>query len=309
MINGFNEYYKEKEHVSISSLTSFARCPRLYFYQSGCRMKPPGTPIWFTYGTALHEAMPFCIRRDLKGAMSAFMSVWQNGDMLDDSKRNTGRALALMEEVVRQHEDPLYVPIDPPEGRYELDSSVTMDEVAFALDIGLEKPFVGKADAVGRHRDTGTIYAIEYKTASRMSAGFLNSFGYNPQTIGYALAMSMMFDEKVDGTIMEVLGVAKTMAKVALHPVQVREQQYEEFLAWVVLQTSRIKECETLKDFPKDCSACTPYPQFGQDGFDCKFKDFCLVGDWRVLVDTMEISTYDLFSTTKVEALKGNQNE
>ena len=296
------QYYVPKEHLSVSSLCSFARCERLFFYQSGCKFRPLHEHIALTYGTAIHEAMPFAIRGDEVKAMVAFLNVWKDGDLEDDPKRNSGRANAIINEVILQHADPLYTPIAPPLSKFEIDATVTQDEVPFSLDIGAHVPFVGKIDATGRHRDTNGVYAVEYKTTSRMGSMFLGCFNYNPQCIAYALALTMMMeDESVDGAIVEALGVAKTSAKVALHIVNIREQQLEEFINWVLRQSARIQRCEETGVWQKDCSACTSYPQHGMAGFECKFKDFCLVSDWTALVDTMKISTYDLFGTTKKE--------
>ena len=85
------EHYREKEHVSVSSLTGFARCPRLYFYSSGCRLRPRSTHPALSYGSAIHMGMPYAIRGQLEMAMVAFMKEWGLGDEENDTKRNSGR--------------------------------------------------------------------------------------------------------------------------------------------------------------------------------------------------------------------------
>ncbi len=298
-MNGL-EHYKKKDHESISSLNAFCRCPRLYFYQCGCRLAQQEEGIWFSYGTALHMAMPFCLRGDLRGAQAAFLSEWGLQDDREDPKRNTGRALALMENVILTHKDSIYTLVKPPEGRYVLDDTVSQDECPFSLDMGLSVPFVGKIDAIGRHRDTGGLYAVEYKTTSRMGAAFAVSFGYCPQTIAYTIALAMMIeDDRVEGAIIELLGVAKTKAEVMIHIGRIGERQMEEFIDWARTQVGRIVECERDEDWPKNPAGCYPYSMFGCQGFECDYKDLCMVEDWVELKDMFRIREYDLFSSEK----------
>lgn len=295
------EHYTPRDHVSISSLCTFARCPRKYFYDSGCRLRSLDEPIAREYGSAIHAGIPYAIRQDLDRAMTEFMIVWQYRDQEDDPKRNSTRAQVLLENVMSLHgQNSIYKIVPPPEGGYHLDDSVSPDELAFAVDIGLDLPFVGKVDAIGQHIHTGDYYAIEYKTTSRLGAGFLSSFNYNPQTIGYAIALTLLMGDKpVAGTIIEALGVAKTKAEILLHIANVSEQQMEEFITWARRIETQIQERNTTQEWPKYCCSCTPYPQHGVQGFRCDYSSLCQVEDWTQLKELFKVKEYDLFSSTK----------
>jgi hypothetical protein len=298
-MNGF-EFYTQKDHESISSLTAFARCPRLYFYGSGCRLRERTPHPALTYGTAIHAGMPYAIRGDVAGAMAMFMGEWRELDSLEDSKRNSQRAVVLFENISQAHKDPIYTPIQPPKGRYVLDESVTMDETVFALEVGMKVPFVGKIDCVGRHRDTGGVFAVEYKTTSRMGAGFASSFNYCPQSLGYAFALKVILEnEHVEGTITEILGVAKTKAEILLNVAFITEEMIEEFIDWMLRTEKGIRRCEENESFKKNCSACYPYAQHGVQGFQCKFKDLCMSQDWTGLKEMFVEADYNLFSTVE----------
>jgi len=297
------EHYKKKDHISISSLTSFARCPRKFFYSSGCRLRSPDESLPMTYGSAIHAAIPYAIRGDIETAMCEFIAVWQDRDNREDRRRNSSRARVLLKNVLTLHRGhPIYTIIPPPPGGYELDESVSPDELAFAIDIGLDRPFVGKIDAVGRHTDLNTVFAVEYKTSSRLGATFLSGFDYNPQTVSYALILKMLMpDETISGTIIEALGTAITKAEVILHLALISETMMEEFIEWAQLQTTRIKQCEENQNFPKDLSACHPYSQFGSHGYRCDYCDLCRIENWTDLKNIFEVKEYDLFAPKKEE--------
>ena len=88
---GFDDCYEVRDHLSPSSICKFARCPRLFFYSSGCRMKAVEASTAMTYGSAMHHAIPFMYDNSIDKAMAAFAQVWEDHDQDNDRPRNSSR--------------------------------------------------------------------------------------------------------------------------------------------------------------------------------------------------------------------------
>jgi hypothetical protein len=160
-------------------------------------------------------------------------------------------------------------------------------EIPFALDIGLELPLVGYVDGLVKHRNTGELWALEWKTTSEDSARFLDGFRMNPQAVGYALALKMMGVE-VQGTIVESLLVSKVKSATLANPIVVGDQLMEEFVKWARWKGEQLLASVKTGYFPKDLSHCNTYPCFGMAGFTCDHQPLCLVGDgWEDVAELM----------------------
>jgi hypothetical protein len=206
------QYYKPREWLSISSLVSFARCPRKFFYGSGCRLISYTEKAALDFGTAIHKGFPECLVGEhgtkLPRAMSGFMSCWRQE--LDDEKRNVARAQAMFNDVILTHYNSIYKLLPPPAGVLSIEDKVNDYEIPFAIDIGLDVPLVGRIDGWGSHRDTNELWAIELKTSSELSPRFLDSFQLNPQPLCYTLALKQLTGEKVRGCMIEGLSVSRS---------------------------------------------------------------------------------------------------
>jgi hypothetical protein len=278
-------YYKPREWLSISSLVSFARCPRKFFYGSGCRLSSVGDKPALDFGTAIHKGFPECLVGDhstkLMRAMQAFMSCWR--PELNDDKRNPIRAQAMFNDVIATHYNSIYQLLPPPNGALSIEDKVSDYEIPFAIDIGLDVPLVGRIDGWGRHRDTGEIWGVELKTSSELSARFLDSFQFNPQPLCYTLALKGLSKENVRGVMIEGLRVSKTNAETAIHPIYVQDHHLDAFIKWAQFIGGMILECEKRGEFLQYPSGCGPYSMFGSPGYQCEYMQLCQVHDWTTL--------------------------
>jgi len=292
-MTNFNLYHK-RTHLSISSLCAFARCPRMFFYSSGCGLSNGDHPA-LAFGSGIHAALPHAFHGDLSKASQAFVKCF--GDTPMDEKRNPLSATAILEDYKTSHENSrsIYVLRQPPSNAIRLDDQVSDWEVPFALDIGLDVPLVGRIDALCTHRDTGEPWCLEWKTTSELSTRFLDGFTINPQVYGYALA-ARSYGINVRGTIVEGIRVAAPLKKSKVQhvetlaqPIFISQHHLDDFLTWARWIGSQILECEKREEFPKDISACVPYPQFGQAGYQCKYQNLCLVQDWTSIASMFEV--------------------
>jgi len=280
-MKGF-EHYVPKEHLSPSSICNFARCPRRFFYANGCNLCSKSESPALLFGEAIHNGLPWAYRGDLNKAFEAFSSIW-NEDIADD-KRNKTRARAMFQHFSQTVPRDLFK-IMPPLGlKHE---RVSQDETIFAVDIGAHLPFAGRLDAIVKHRDTGNLWALEYKTSSQLGSMFMSGFDLNPQLLSYALALHTMVNpsesSKVEGAVLIGLLVAKKSVNTVTLPIKIREHILEEFVQWLRLKAEELKACEDSEFFPKNPSMCTPYSCFGSPGLVCDYQMLCLADDWTKL--------------------------
>ena len=274
------------KRLSISSICNFRRCPRKFFYSNLCNLSPwTEEPNFFKFGRALHASAPWALKNDLRKAMEEFDKVWPSDGHMDDDKRNRSRASASMVYLQSVCGEPrgIYSLVEPPKTGLLNPEGVSPFEIPFAIDVGIDVPFVGVVDGLVRHRDTKKLWALEIKSASEMSMRFAGSFEMNPQCIGYPLALQAFVEEDLQGTFVQGILVAKSSVNTLTVPVSVRKNLYEDFLELIQLTREEIEKCLQRGHFPKDLSSCNGYSQFGQFTFDCDFQSLCSVGDWTSL--------------------------
>ncbi len=253
--------YRPRKHISPSSFCKLARCPRLFYYQYGLGLNKVGRDdTALKYGSAIHYALPECYPsgRGIDAALEAFSGVWQDYDSKLDPKRNTARARLMLSDFLYKHraENSNYTLVPPPLGADPLEK-ISDNEVAFALDMGLSIPVVGRVDALGRDNLSGKLWAVEYKTSVRLGAQFLGGFRLSPQILTYTMALRILTDEQVDGCVMEGLLSAKTKTETLSHPIWVTEHSSEEIISWYKYWWTKLGEFENTECFPKNLNMCT----------------------------------------------------
>ena len=282
------QHYKKRAHLSISSLNAFARCPRKFFYNT-VGLQPPMPASALIFGEAIHAALPLAITSSVDEAMKAFTGIWDPS--VSDEKRNVQRAQAMIEDFAFAHLDgkSIYNLIEPPSNCPRIADRVSPFEVPFAVDIGLPIPLVGRFDALAKHRDTGELYCVEWKTSSEISTRFFSCFEINSQILGYTMAAKALGLD-VQGCIVEAIRVSKVNCETLSNLYQHQDHQIESFITWARWCGTQILACEKQGEFPKDISACNPYPQFGMPGYTCGFQNLCTAQNWTALMGMYEMN-------------------
>lgn len=278
-------FFVKKDHISPSSLSTFARCPRRFFYRNSCGLVRPGLVPAMKFGEALHHAMPFAQRDDIEKALVAFDEIWDEG--LADRKRSRGTAERLLRTFISARRGSLYI-LQPPLPVPETTEKISFDEVPFAVDIGLPVPLVGRIDAVVTHRDTGEPFGLEYKTTSEFSQRFFEGFLINPQITIYTLALNLLSGTDYHGVILEAFQVAIGSCKIQAFPIRVSTKLLKDTVSWCKKLWEGIQEGETKENWPLNIAACSPYASFGQPGYTCEYLPLCQVEDWTALVGLFE---------------------
>ena len=288
---GQDEYYSRKKWYSPSSLCVTSMCLRKHFWKSGCRLctvKPKHCSLDF--GSAIHSALPVALTEGPARGIEEFKKVW--ADTEGDDKRCLSRAEDMICDFCLKAKP--YEVLKAPESRLK-GSGTGEFEIPFAIDIGLERPLAGKLDGWARHRVTGELWGVEYKTTSGLGTFFFEGFRRSPQIAAYSLAIRAMTGEDITGVMLEGLLVAKVKISNLLQPITMLDRELEIFLTWAKEQEERIKRCESSGLWPQNFAACNAYSWFWRPSGNCEFMDLCQAKDWRELVDggLFEISTHE----------------
>lgn len=250
----------------------------------------------------MHAGFCYCYSMEtISLALEAFNKIWiPFGE--EDDKRNKDRAKAMFTDLARTMGTgrALYK-ILPPIG-VEIEDKVSKDEVAFAIDVDMDVPFVGKIDALGEHRSTKDLWGIEYKTASELSDRLLSGFMLNPQILCYTLALSTYTDRNVRGVIIVGLFVGKRQVKTVVYPVYVDAHVLKRVPLWIRHQHEKIRACEATGEWPQEFSLCNPYSCFGMPGYTCEYQALCLQEDWTDLISMFQIAEERPFVIKKKES-------
>lgn len=284
-MNGI-EHYKKRETQRQSSLCCFARCPRRYFYRYGCRLRATEEGKQLTFGKAIHIAIPHLFYGNLTGALTAFSSVW--GDQIGDDKRNLNRAEAILKDFMSSHAEgkSIYIPVSTKHLNIKPIEGISEFEIPFAVDVGLDIPFKGRIDCLGRHKETGELWIVDYKTTSQLGSLFLSAFSLCPQLLCYGLAAQTLLNEKIAGAFVEGLLVAKVSVGTAVIPVYFNPSfSFADIHKWIKWIYGRIEKCEKEENFEKDFTGCNSLATFGMPSYTCEFEPLCSVIDWTSLID------------------------
>lgn len=300
--------YVKRRYLSVSTLISFARCPRRYFY-SKCGLQSHDEMLAPLYGSAMHAAVPVALETsDVTKSMAAFMSVWDevesrldaSGD--SDPKRNRTTAERSLKHFIHTHQGQrsLYTLTPPPAGALVTNDKTSSYEVPWAIDIGLPIPLVGRFDSFCVHRDTGEPWILELKTTSQLNARFFDAHEMSPQNATYCLVGQTLTGQNVAGIMIEGMLVDAKKVENITQPVPIQQHHLEDILRWLRATGHSLLKCEqaaeeqllgsdTGEHFLKDFTGCTPYPFFYTPGYRCEYADLCRVRDWRLLTSLYQI--------------------
>jgi hypothetical protein len=284
VLNGF-ENYKRREWLSVNDLVNFKRCPRRFFYRTGCLMGVAAGEPALAFGEAVHAAFAATYLNGPAAGYEEFVKLWGNQEV--DDKRNNFTAMRLLQDFHATHccEPRLYDLVPPPSTTVRLSERVSDYELPFCLDIGLHVPFVGRVDGLCKLRSDNTIWGLEYKTTSELTSRFFQAFELSPQIIAYTMALRTLGLPNLPGFVVTAVRVSKTNSLSMSNHIYVKDHHIDWFIRWAQKTAAEIHWCEENKCFPPDYSGCHPYAGFGSHGYLCDYYQMCQVDDWTTLKD------------------------
>ena len=167
-MNGVVRQLFQEEHVSVSAISRYLKCPRSYKYKYVDKLQAETRASALVFGGAIHETLALFYKAlrdeqpepDLTNLMAAFHFKFEddlkaNPPVMFSDKETTATlmesAKAMLEVFLAEAERPFKV-VDV--------------ETPFSLDIGSSKRLVGVLDAVIQDSD-GKYRILEHKTAAR----------------------------------------------------------------------------------------------------------------------------------------------
>ena len=253
---------RAEDHVSVSAISSYLRCPMAYAHRYIYKTPPSHRPVPLAFGTAVHTALALFYSHLMEGQpeptseelQERFSDAWSHqfdGDvpvLLDnkdtpDSLKDKGVELIRVfhEQAPRPHkvlgvEEPFSIEIcDPQTG------------TAFT------ERLVGVFDAVVLDKD-GTLRILEHKTAARRWGKL--RLDHDLQVTGYTLAAPLVGLPDASITL-QVLLKLKTPALELYNPIRTNRDR-QDFLQIIsgVLSAIKVGAFYPVRDWP--CASC-PY--------------------------------------------------
>lgn len=265
-------------------LSQFQTCPANYFLRIQQGWVPRRKSAALGFGGAAHEGLAAWYKTgELGKALAAIDAAWDNAMPIDDW-RTKAKCVTVMIEYTKQYPAETFTPILGPSG--------PMIEVPFVLDTGmfLDCPNCGhpadKGDGVlipgntdtcaecgepleqieyggifdGLVDFSGQTYVLEHKTTSMMGGGYFDQFKPNNQVSGYIWGASCLSGRRVQGAIINAIGVYKVGKTKFERSITSRNvTDLDEWLKYVRYWCNRIKEAERTGVWAMNTQACTLY--------------------------------------------------
>jgi len=239
------------DYIDPSGFSRFSRCNALYLFERQLGLvSPESTRIALDYGTVMHRVLPHCYT-DPQRALALFKEEWAKypyGE--EDVKRNTVRAAASITDFYEKHQalpyEILTLNIEAP-----THDEISKNEVPFLIDIGGPLALAGRIDAVVKWLADGSLWALDYKTASETSPRYFKGFHNAPATNAYTLAAQQLLGLKADGLIVEAIRTTKANPSNDLELVFVQEHQIESFILQANDVAKKILFCNENKTWFK----------------------------------------------------------
>ena len=236
------------------------------------------------FGAALHEGIAAWYKTgSIEKAIVAIHTKWPDGMPVDDW-RTKEKCLTTMVQYVKEYPPESFTVVGAP------DEPVV--EVAFTLDTGMflpcERCGIPKGEITefyikqhicgvcGCPREpieyggiydllvefSGHLYVVDHKSTSVLGPMYFNQFKPNNQMTGYVWAAQQMSSKKIDGAIINAIGVKKTGPTVFKREITSRSAEgIESWLKNLWHACCSIQHHKLTGYWPLNTSACTQYGQ------------------------------------------------
>ncbi len=262
-----------------TKVTEFMRCPRRFFFRYVLGWQSDETRNDLYFGECVHKAMA-----------SLLLSMpYANADARAEAVRD---AYLIFEQAYRERypldTDELHVPKTPASVLMMLneylsiypndDFKVRHVEVAGTVSVGHKFPIHWRIDGIVE--DERGIYAIEHKTASRLTQGWIDKFTQANQVDTYTHVLNCFYpNERIFGVVINGLIFNKTQRQFQRVPIRKTPLDMESWLWHVNFYLDRIEEeFDALADVSEDEPVMTAFPKQTEacsDFFGCPFLSIC----------------------------------
>lgn len=288
------------KYISPTGLDCFSRCPARFLFSKLMRLnKQDESKLPLVFGKCLHACLHKAYDDPIE-ALDIFCKIWQQENVVEDSKRNVSRARDMLLNFYKHHKlIKMYKPLDPPGGAIMTLDRYSDYEAPFLLDVGGEYPMYGKIDRLVEWM--GQIWALDYKTSSQLTANVCESFEVCSQTICYTLGASVLTGSMIKGMFIELLRISDRNDEILIHPIFLKPIWFDSFIRRVIACEKQIKYFNENKVWSKNPCACSSYGQFGVHAYPCEFKMLCEADDWKDQLRYYDVEDFDPLKNVEIE--------
>ena len=309
----YDKFLKEKEEKKAidvfdnSALNVFFECPRKFFYEYELSLRPKQESIPLTVGTFVHEFLTgVWSGKDFRESIHiAVNSLERKEAAIIEKKYDPARSgvrggqkysIEWIISILRAYYH--YYPLAAE--KFELvtnEDGKPYLELGFALDMGIAM-YTGKIDAVVRNKETGKLWIVDHKTTrNALGDRFVMGFNPNNQMSGYLWAVQEIFDEEVEGFIingirvgqLKTLKMSQLQDKMFLRILGNRSQRQLEMhvrqLQSAMKTIIRMRSEGPESYYQNAPNACTNWGG-------CSFLPLCIATDENI-IKTVRESGYD----------------
>ena len=279
-----------------SSLTRFMTCPRKFYYSNTEKLTEEKEGEALTAGSACHEYLQaMWAGKSQDDCMDAFVDYIKRPTSADidiriDEETSGKRGgqkysvewlLFILELYYKRF--PIYNEefevVTNAQGKPYL-------ETGFAIDVGQNKVFTGKIDAIVRMKKTGRLWIVDHKTTQKILNDFyFKTYTLHNQITGYLWAVRELLGEEPEGCIINALRIAQLKrgtvdalvekifcrAQTFRKPAQIQEREYEvSTMISIIASLASQGKHAFYKNAPDGCNA---YYR------DCEFLPLCMSSD------------------------------
>lgn len=275
-----------------SSLGTYLRCPRRYFYQNVCGFSPLSQSVDLVFGTLVHKAMEVYHLVKLseghkpaqnKGILAILQEAWNSttGYWKSHSKNknlwNALRAFIYHTEAFG---------LEPDCHTAVIGEKLLAIELPFQFDLEVEvggfvATYCGHMDrVVDTHAGR---WVVDYKTTTKtLSSSYFETYQPSTQLPGYATAAKIVFQQPIQGVIIDAFQIGVDFVRCARGHILVGEEAADEWLhnasSWIRSAMTTAGLCEASPDITigSALESISPhYPMNTESCFICPFKEVC----------------------------------
>jgi RecB family exonuclease len=274
-----------------SSLSTFLRCPRRYFYNYVCNFRPRAESFDLVFGSLVHAALEeYHLERQTRGHNEAqvlglqvlLQEAFVNGKYWESNSRNKNLWNALRAFVWHTEQFAL----EPDFRTTVLGKKLLAVELPFSFDLDLKvngtpATFCGHLD---RMVDTGSgRWVVDYKTTTKaIGPHYFESYSPSTQLPGYAVAASIVFHEPVQGVIIDGMQIGVDFVRCGRGHILLGKEKSDEWMenavSWVrsameMAVSAKIEPAEDIAAYA--AKNAKHWPMNTESCFICPFKGVC----------------------------------
>jgi hypothetical protein len=277
-----------------SSLSTYLRCPRRYFYTYICNYRPLNESYDLVFGTLFHRAMEEYHLEKLSrghaeaqilGLQALLRAAWNEQTLSYWKSESSNKNLWNCLRAFIWHTE--HFAFEPDFQTTLLGKKLYAVELPFTFDLnlkvnGISASYCGHLDRVV---DTASgRWVVDYKTTTKTLTGsYFDTYNPSTQLPGYAVAASIVFHEPVQGVIIDAMQVGVDFTRCGRSHLRLGTERAEEWMhnahGWVedamlVASSATLSpDAEDLKSFA--VLNAKHWRMNTESCFICPFKEVC----------------------------------